>query len=74
MKHVNAMWGVALVLALAAVGAQAQDSKIGYINTQRITSTSEDRSPKFTPWFQAMRRFSQGSITSMACTSGRFSA
>ena len=40
MKHVKAMWGVALVLALAAVGAQAQDSKIGYINTQRITTES----------------------------------
>ncbi|MDZ7920463.1 OmpH family outer membrane protein [Rhodoferax sp.] len=40
MKHVKAMWGVALVLALAAVGAHAQDSKIGYINTQRITTES----------------------------------
>jgi outer membrane protein len=40
MKHVKAMWSVALVLALAAVGAQAQDSKIGYINTQRITTES----------------------------------
>jgi len=40
MKHVKAMWGVALVLALATVGAHAQDSKIGYINTQRITTES----------------------------------
>lgn len=40
MKHVKAMWGVALVLAMAAVSAQAQDSKIGYINTQRITAES----------------------------------
>lgn len=40
MKHVKAMWSVALILALAAVGAQAQDSKIGYINTQRITTES----------------------------------
>jgi len=40
MKHVKAMWSVALVLALAAVGAHAQDSKIGYINTQRITTES----------------------------------
>jgi outer membrane protein len=40
MKHVKAMWGAALVLALAAVSAHAQDSKIGYINTQRITTES----------------------------------
>lgn len=40
MKHVKAMWSAALVLAFAAVGAHAQDSKIGYINTQRITSES----------------------------------
>lgn len=40
MKHVKAMWAAALVLAFAAVGAHAQDSKIGYINTQRITSES----------------------------------
>ncbi len=40
MKHVKAMWGVGLVLALAAVGAHAQESKIGYINTQRITAES----------------------------------
>jgi len=40
MKHVKAMWGVAFVLATAAVGAQAQESKIGYINTQRITAES----------------------------------
>lgn len=40
MKHVKVMWSVALVLALAAVGAHAQDSKIGYINTQRITTES----------------------------------
>ena len=40
MKHVKAMWGVALVLAMAAMGAHAQESKIGYINTQRITAES----------------------------------
>ncbi len=40
MKHVKAMWGAALVLALAAFSAHAQDSKIGYINTQRITTES----------------------------------
>lgn len=40
MKHVKAMWGVALMLAMAAVGAHAQESKIGYINTQRITAES----------------------------------
>lgn len=40
MKHVTAMWAAALAMALAAVGAHAQDSKIGYINTQRITTES----------------------------------
>jgi outer membrane protein len=40
MKHVKAMWGAALVLAMVAVGAHAQDSKIGYINTQRVTNES----------------------------------
>lgn len=40
MKHVKAMWSVAFVLALAAVSAHAQDSKIAYINTQRITAES----------------------------------
>lgn len=40
MKHVKAMWSAALVLALAAVGAHAQDAKIGYIDTQRITKES----------------------------------
>lgn len=40
MKHVKALWGAAFVLAVASVGAQAQESKIGYINTQRITSES----------------------------------
>lgn len=40
MKHVTAMWATALAMALAAVGAHAQDSKIGYINTQRITTES----------------------------------
>lgn len=40
MKHVKAIWGMALVLALASVGAHAQDSKVGYINTQRITNES----------------------------------
>ncbi|WP_310341927.1 OmpH family outer membrane protein [Rhodoferax saidenbachensis] len=40
MKHVKAMWGVALLLAIATTGVQAQESKIGYINTQRITTES----------------------------------
>jgi outer membrane protein len=40
MKHVKAMWSAAFVLAMAAMGAQAQESKIGYINTQRITAES----------------------------------
>lgn len=40
MKHVTAIWGIALAMALATVGAHAQDSKIGYINTQRITTES----------------------------------
>ncbi len=40
MKQAKAMWSVAVVFALAAVSAHAQDSKIGYINTQRITAES----------------------------------
>jgi outer membrane protein len=38
---ITSMWAVmALVLAGLTQGAMAQDSKIGYINTQRITSES----------------------------------
>lgn len=33
-------WWISLVLAVSAVGASAQESKIGYINTQRITTES----------------------------------
>ena len=40
MKKVNVLWGVALALAMTAVGVHAQESKIGYIDTQRITKES----------------------------------
>jgi len=33
-------WWISLVLAVSVVGASAQESKIGYINTQRITTES----------------------------------
>lgn len=40
MKTFQSNLWLGLVLAVAAVGAMAQDSKTGYINTQRITTES----------------------------------
>lgn len=40
MKTRNKIWLATLLLATSAVGAIAQDSKTGYINTQRITTES----------------------------------
>ena len=40
MKLSNKLAAVALLLASISTGALAQDSKIGYINTQRITTES----------------------------------
>jgi outer membrane protein len=40
MKTFNISWCIGLVLAACAVGASAQESKIGYVNTQRITTES----------------------------------
>lgn len=40
MKTFKSNLWLGLVLAVAAVGAMAQDSKTGYINTQRITTES----------------------------------
>lgn len=40
MKTPNKIWLAALLLTTSAVGAIAQDSKTGYINTQRITTES----------------------------------
>ncbi len=40
MKTLKSNLWVGLVLATAALGAVAQDSKTGYINTQRITTES----------------------------------
>lgn len=40
MKKFKSNLWLGLVLAVAAVGAMAQDSKTGYINTQRITTES----------------------------------
>lgn len=40
MKTRNKFWLTALVLAVASVGAIAQESKTAYINTQRITTES----------------------------------
>jgi outer membrane protein len=40
MKTLNTSWCIGLVLAACAVGASAQESKIGYVNTQRITTES----------------------------------
>ena len=40
MKTFNASWCVGLVVAVAASCALAQESKVGYINTQRITTES----------------------------------
>ncbi|MEY4345397.1 MAG: hypothetical protein RL032_1229 [Pseudomonadota bacterium] len=40
MRTLNISWCIGLVLAASAIGASAQESKIGYVNTQRITTES----------------------------------
>jgi outer membrane protein len=40
MKTLTTNWCVGLVLALCAIAVQAQESKVGYVNTQRITAES----------------------------------
>jgi outer membrane protein len=40
MKKLHKLFGAALFAAAASSGALAQDSKVGYINTQRITAES----------------------------------
>ena len=40
MKTFKTMWCAGALLAMASVSAFAQDSKVGYINTQRITTES----------------------------------
>lgn len=40
MKTLTTTWCAGLVLALSVVGANAQESRVGYVNTQRITSES----------------------------------
>ena len=40
MRTLNTSWCIGLVFAACAVGASAQESKIGYVNTQRITTES----------------------------------
>ena len=40
MKTIKNSWCIGLVLAASALGAFAQESKIGYVNTQRITAES----------------------------------
>ena len=40
MKTFNASWCVGLLLTALSIGAFAQESKIGYVNTQRITTES----------------------------------
>ena len=40
MKTLTQTWLIAAMLAAASVGASAQDSKIGYVNTTRITAES----------------------------------
>jgi outer membrane protein len=40
MSTLKSKWLVSAVVALAAVGAIAQESKTGYVNTQRITTES----------------------------------
>jgi outer membrane protein len=40
MRTLNTSWCIGLVLAASAIGASAQESKIGYVNTQRITTES----------------------------------
>ncbi|MEY2861903.1 MAG: hypothetical protein RLZ68_2097 [Pseudomonadota bacterium] len=40
MRTLNTSWCIGLVLAASVIGASAQESKIGYVNTQRITTES----------------------------------
>ncbi|APW42342.1 OmpH family outer membrane protein [Rhodoferax saidenbachensis] len=40
MNTLKSNWLLGLVLAVSAAGAVAQDSRVGYINTQRITAES----------------------------------
>jgi len=40
MKTFKTSWCVGLLLAIGAAGVMAQDSKVGYVNTQRITTES----------------------------------
>ncbi|MGI9134574.1 MAG: OmpH family outer membrane protein [Rhodoferax sp.] len=40
MNTFKSSWWVGVVLAVAAVGAVAEEFKVGYINTQRITTES----------------------------------
>ncbi len=40
MRTLNTSWCIGLVLAASAIGTSAQESKIGYVNTQRITTES----------------------------------
>ena len=40
MKTFNSSWLLSAVLALAAISASAQDSRIAYVNTQRLTVDS----------------------------------
>jgi outer membrane protein len=40
MNTLKSNWLLGLVLAISATGATAQDSRVGYINTQRITAES----------------------------------
>lgn len=40
MTNVKASLAIALALTLSSFGAQAQESKVGYINTQRVTAES----------------------------------
>jgi outer membrane protein len=40
MKTLKSSWLVGLLMACAAAAAVAQESKVGYINTQRITTES----------------------------------
>ena len=40
MKNVTATWSLALALAFVVGGVQAQESRIAYVNSQRITAES----------------------------------
>lgn len=40
MKTLSSTWCLGVVLALSAVAVSAQESKVGYVNTQRITAES----------------------------------